>query len=350
MRDRGLVRIIYILIAGVLLFLLGRDLFPRLAGGTNETSAMQMRGVNTREPALCQAALAGDVGLVKELIRTGANIDGAGQRHGTPLELAMVSVPNGGNYARVARVLLDHGADPNAFRHSCILNSAIRYLPGIVPHLLDRGADVNDDRMVAWGQHPLSLAIRLRNGPVVHLLLQHGANVNPNFESAALGGDLNNKQAPSVYSPLAMAVCYAPEFEQTLVKLGADLGVDRNSVLVAAARAGRTDLMPRLLKLGADPNGAVKDETPLSVAVTYAPKGVVCLLENGAKPDVLAFAGRSALVQASIEGKTDCVRALLAHGAGVNVRAKTGSTPLTYARLRGHAEVASLLQEAGGTE
>jgi ankyrin repeat protein len=250
----------------------------------------------------------------------------------------------------VVRVLLKNGADPNRYRFRSVLISTMWYLPDMTPDLVQHGADVNDDRDTVTKSTPLTAAIRYHRSAIVNLLLQHGANVNPPCKAAPKGGDLDNRIEPSVFSPLATAICYAPEYTEHLLHLGANIDPDKKTILVSAARAGRSDLIPRLLALGADPNGVVKDETPLSTAVTYARDAVPVLLEHGARPDTIAFGGRTPLVQSSIEGNVKCVRALLAHGAGVNVRAKSGQTPLFYAREHRHPEVAALLERAGGTE
>lgn len=340
MSVRHITYIVYGLIAAVVLFLIGRAVPPRAA--ENRTGSPPSVPA---EPRLCLAAQDGDTILVEELVRKGADVNGAGHRFGTPIELAAAAGKRG-----AVRVLLKHGADPNRYRFQSVLISAMWYMPDMTPEVIKHGANVNDERDTTTKSTPLAAAIRYHRPAIVKLLLKHGAQVNPPCKSPPKGGDLDNRIEPSVFSPLAMAVCYAPEFTDPLLHLGANIKPDKGTILVAAARAGRSDLIPRLLALGADPNGVVKDETPLSTAVTYARDAVPILLEHGARPDTIAFGGRTPLVQASIEGKVQVVRALLSHGAGVNVRATSGQTPLFYAREHKHAEVAALLEQAGGTE
>ena len=48
-------------------------------------------------------------------------------------------------------------------------------------------------------------------------------------------------------------------------------------------------------------------------------------------------------------GHLECARALLQHGASLNVVSNTGFTPLNHASENGHVQVAQLLHEAGAT-
>jgi ankyrin repeat protein len=184
------------------------------------------------------------------------------------------------------------------------------------------------------------------------MLLNHGADVNPRHPESKwtvqwwhIG---RYKSAPSPITPLAAAVCYAPEFKATLLSAGAELGQDKGSVLIGASYIDRPDVMPALIKLGADVNGVVQGETPLTQAVRTAPKAVPILLAHGARPDVLTTLQQSPLVEAVISGDKECVRQLLAHNAGVNFRAERGHTPLWYAERHNRTEIITMLKKAGG--
>eukprot|EP00042_Codosiga_hollandica_P026174 m.122253 g.122253 ORF g.122253 m.122253 type:complete len:132 (-) comp52115_c0_seq3:42-437(-) len=54
---------------------------------------------------------------------------------------------------------------------------------------------------------------------------------------------------------------------------------------------------------------------------------------------------RTALLDGSSAGHSDCVRALLAAGADIRVQDKDGSTALKWAMLFGQVEVVEILQE-----
>ena len=58
------------------------------------------------------------------------------------------------------------------------------------------------------------------------------------------------------------------------------------------------------------------------------------------------FRGRTPLHLASLEGHTNVVRILLAHGADVNAENKNGALPIRLARFRGHTEIVEILTKA----
>ena len=152
-------------------------------------------------------------------------------------------------------------------------------------------------------------------------------------------------------SPLGTSICYAPELEALLLSKGAVLGSDAHRIMAGAAEAGRTDLFPELLKLGATVDGS-DDEggTALIYAAAGGPEPVAFLLEHGADPNFVTRAGRTPLNQAVLAGKIATARLLLAHHANVNLASPTGHTALYFARRHNRAEMATLLQKAGGTE
>ena len=119
----------------------------------------------------------------------------------------------------------------------------------------------------------------------------------------------------------------------------------------SAARAGsfedffeafefdRHEVVINLLQRGFDPNGVDEAGTPALVKAVLkpAPKIFDALL-NWPKTDVNAVTpnGESALMLASIQGRLDWVKALIARDADVNL---PGWTPLHYAASKGHIEV-----------
>jgi hypothetical protein len=71
---------------------------------------------------------------------------------------------------------------------------------------------------------------------------------------------------------------------------------------------------------------------------------------NALNINALDQSGQTALILAcrSPKANPDVVKALLAAGADVNLRSRTGYTPLTWAQVRNNAEVIRLLRRAGG--
>lgn len=95
------------------------------------------------------------------------------------------------------------------------------------------------------------------------------------------------------------------------------------------------------------------DETPLMLAAEQEDlKTIQTLLAAATKADVNALdqGGETALILAcrSPGARAEVVKALLAAGADVNLRARNGYAPLTWALARNNSEIARLLRRAGG--
>jgi ankyrin repeat protein len=71
------------------------------------------------------------------------------------------------------------------------------------------------------------------------------------------------------------------------------------------------------------------------------------LLAAGADPTVKSEEGRTPLIMAAFDGRTEVVTNLIQWGAGVNVKDKNGWTALMCASWRGHLETAKTLLAAG---
>jgi hypothetical protein len=106
--------------------------------------------------------------------------------------------------------------------------------------------------------------------------------------------------------------------------------------LIQAAREGRADLIPALVKQGADPNqqAGVNGWTPLMHAIHKYQKGsVAALLDAGADVNGRGADGSTALMMAAGYGYTDIVDLLLDRGANALAQMGDGSNALTFAVL-----------------
>jgi ankyrin repeat protein len=56
--------------------------------------------------------------------------------------------------------------------------------------------------------------------------------------------------------------------------------------------------------------------------------------------------GTTPLIAASLRGRTEPVRALLAAGADPQIKDNTGKTALMYAEAEGHADIVQMLKAA----
>jgi hypothetical protein len=106
--------------------------------------------------------------------------------------------------------------------------------------------------------------------------------------------------------------------------------------LADAARDGRTDLIPVLVKQGADPNqrAGVNGWPPIMHAIHKNQKGsVIALLDAGADVNARSTDGSTALMMAAGYGYADLVNLLLDRGADGHAQLSDGMNALTFAVL-----------------
>ena len=316
---------------------------------------------DARTDALYQAAQAGDLSKVEELLGQGVQPDAAESSGNTPLHAAALQghkpvverlLAAGvkadshhridqatplhyavtANHADIVQVLLDHGADPGATYGdglSALHLAAGRGFSRIVEVLILRKVPLNPRS--GNGATPLEDAVRRGSSEVVKMLLEAGADAKaPNPRTGQ--------------TPLHLAAGMNLDSVATVLL---DHGVpatalDRNGYtpLEIALQYQRRDMINLLLDRGTpfDIAGALK------ASVLRGQIQTLRLLINRVTPDL----GVSLLSDAAVKGYRDIVLLLLDNKVPVDGRNSDGASPMHDAALGGNVEVASLILSRGG--
>ena len=296
-----------------------------------QSNTMQRLYFPVREPLMFRAIFLAEKLCLKVPCRITEMKDYYGM---TPLQWAARQ-----GHADVVRLLLEKGANVNAQRlqghgETPLYQAASNGHADVVGLLLQKGANVN-----ALGSAPLYGAASNGHADVARLLLQKGANVNAQDQGggAPLYGAASNGNADVV---------------RLLLEKGANVNAQRQdgwTPLHEAALWGHAEIVSLLLEKGANVNSQRQDGgTPLHTAAWRGHADVVrLLLEKGENVNAQDQDGRTPLHKAARYGRADVVRLLLEKGAKVNAQEKDGGTPLHWAALEGHADVVRLLLEKG---
>jgi uncharacterized protein len=303
------------------------------------------------------AVRADDLETSTLLLKAGAK-PGAANRYGvTPLSLAAVN----GNAALIT-LLLDAGADPNTTvtqGQTVLMVAARTGNADAVRALIDKGANVNA-RETQLGETALMWAASENHARATALLIERGADVSARSSTIAFPKDR-----------------FGLEGVLTILPHG------NWTPLMYAGRDGGVDVVPPLVKAGADVNASDPDgTTPLMLAIMNSHYDTAnALLQSGADPNVTDKQGMAALyaaVDMSSLGEVyglpprkvkdtlsplDLMSRLIAKGAIVDARLKgptiqrnhtpgepllgAGTTPLMRAARNGDYKAVKILLDAG---
>jgi ankyrin repeat protein len=347
---------------------------------------------------LQSAAAKGKLAVVKQLLDSGAAVDGLQQPGPTPLHFA---ADNG--HKAVVDLLLSKGAkvDAQTENGATPLHLAARqgYESVAKALLTGAGASVNAQTKgrgansnfgmdplqlngLSSGQTPLHLAAKAGYTGMVQLLLAKGADVNaedgdgrtPLSYAAQRPAILElllaahaNPNAGRLDLPLALAAFYG-EMPALKVLLANGANPNTNSALsfsvnlpfgqisprgakvtplFLAVTQRHTDAAKELLRCKADPNmpGGYSSRPVVGEALSDIPTLKV-LLDGGADPNA-SNQGVPMLQQAVADKNQPAVELLLAHKADVNAARSDGWTPLLSAVAGGDKAIAELLIKAG---
>ena len=218
---------------------------------------------------------------------------------------------------------------------------------------LEEGADAS--RADRRGVHPLHRIAKISQdlSAVVHALVDAGAVVDARFPGTEYRGG---------WTPLCVALdAYGPAVNTALALIdrGADVASPCGAWSTSALHLskGRTEIIERLLALGADPNLldgygraplsyvldsaaatklllAVTDQEHIRVALTdrLTIDVLPLLLEAGADPSALGRYGGNAAHSAAGQSSVEVLRAVIAAGADPHLPRGDGKTPADLAR------------------
>lgn len=90
----------------------------------------------------------------------------------------------------------------------------------------------------------------------------------------------------------------------------------------------------------------VQKNQPLHAAIALGKnqETIEILLAHGANADATQIGGFTAIFSAAASNRRDLAELLLHHGANPHLKSDQGKTPSTFARERGHAEIADWLE------
>ena len=201
--------------------------------------------------------------------------------------------------------------------------------------LLEQGAAV--DGNCAFTETPLAIAARIAQLPLVNLLLEHHASVQPGmlgplYEAAGTGNiDIVNALLAAGADPDGEEFTGRPVFHaaryghlpvvQRMVEAGAHVNLQnylQETALHTAAEHGHCAITAYLLAAGAQIEGLNPDATPLSQDEQFQRAGVRRLFYDDAKDDGKRYGAGSPLNRAAGNKHLEVVRQLMKHGADIS--------------------------------
>ncbi len=267
---------------------------------------------------------------------------------------------------RIAELLLKHGADINLRdrdHNGTAAQWTMRRRPEVCKYLLDQGAEADVVLYCAMGDVERARAEFLKNRELLTLRINMKApegfvipssKVNDEQTEVVPGGHVYVYQVGPTMPLLEIALqSKQPAIVDLLIDLGYEINLRDWYVLVGQGPKRFDALVKGFLAKGRDINALQKHRrgmwSPLHwVAQRGLTNGIVCLLANGADPNVTDDKGQTPLhfIAQKGVGKNQA-ESLIEHGADLNARDDAGHTPLDYAKKAKRKSLADFLINLG---
>lgn len=276
------------------------------------------------------AAAAGHRTIVQILLEQKAHVNNLGGKFGHPLHAACF-----GGHASIAKLLLDHGADPKLGPRSALEYALLADHENIALLLLDGKFDISDQ---AEYDSILQQVAEAGFSDVIQFLQKEYAFL---YGGQGLGSPRCRAVEVAIFKGRTPVV---HRYMQNL----SDPRVDMPEGAIAIAALGGQDAMISLLvDQGLNLNEEGVLGTPIRAASIMCQESTVrLLLRLGANLHISGSLGEP-LQAAAMRGHESITRTLLIHGADVNSKGGLYGTALQAAAHRGHRKVVEILLDAG---
>jgi len=338
------------------------------AGDVNRIKISKLEEIDVNTPnlkgltALHISCREGNIEVVIELLKKGANIEATTKKRNTPLHVASL-----GGKLEIVRLLLEHGAEVNKQAENemtPLYMAAQENHIDVAKELLYHSA--NPHLAASGGFEPVDVAIQQKHSEMTAFLMEQGSKRGfkalhviarkdaINAASLLLSNGFDpDIVAPNGYTPLHIAAKYgSTNTALLLIEAGASINTPAKhniTPLHVAAKHGQTEIVSVLIEAGATLDVSTKDGlTPLHCAARDGYEECVeLLLVHNASLNAKTKHGLPALHMAAQGNHVDCANHLLGHGCHIDSPTFEGVSPLHVAAHYGNVEISKLLLDRG---
>ena len=326
--------------------------------------------LDTRGTPLHAAVLQGHKEVVALLLKNGAQVDALDAQGVSPLRHLALAATWYPSHDEIVEMLVNAGADIQTRpKIASPLSIAIqRGRTKLAMFLVDRGAPIEDRTIYLIGsesqkelaEHLLTKKLLAFDRSEAGQTLLHGASCarSPEFFDWTLSNTKNvNQQDTDGKTPLHQAVkCAKEDYVDKLIARGADAKVKDNKgkpPLGELHTPGKSSLVQALLKAGAKPNDAGDDGTTALISAVYRNDFATAslLIANGADVNIKNRSGKTALHEAARLYKVEVAEALTSSkDLNLDATDEEGKTALHIAAEGGAPKIIELLVRKGANK